>query len=63
MTFNIYSGLFTFWPLIPFGLYFLIDGAGSVLVYAGKQPFWPDHAVRFARMGVATLGILLGIII
>ena len=44
------------------GLYMILDGLGSILVYP-LQPWWPDHFVRICRMIAGAVEIILGILL
>ena len=44
------------------GLYMILDGLGSILVYE-DQPWWPDHFVRVCRMVAGAIEIVLGILL
>lgn len=43
-----------------FGIYMILDGFGSILVYL-YQPFWFDHFVRICRMVAGLIEIILGV--
>jgi len=47
---------------IVFGVYMIVDGFGSILVYP-MQPLWPDHFVRICRMVGGVIEIILGVTI
>ena len=44
------------------GLYMILDGLGSILVYP-FQPFWFDHFFRVCRMVAGAIEIILGILL
>jgi hypothetical protein len=45
-----------------FGIYMIIDGFGSILVYPG-QPLWPDHFIRICRIVAGLIEIILGVLL
>jgi hypothetical protein len=45
---------------IIFGIYMILDGFGSILVY-WTQPLIPDHFVRICRMIAGLIEIILAI--
>ena len=47
---------------ILFGIYMILDGFGSILVYL-SQPWWPDHFFRVCRMIAGLIEIIVAITI
>ena len=45
--------------MIGLGIYCILDGFGSILVYH-DQPFWFDHFVRVCRMLAGMIGVVVG---
>jgi len=47
---------------IFFGIYMIVDGFGSILVY-WTQPLFPDHFVRICRMIAGLIEIIVATVI
>ena len=47
---------------IFFGIYMILDGFGSILVY-WTQPVFPDHFMRICRMIAGLIEIIVAIVI
>jgi len=48
--------------LFLIGLELILDGIGSILMY-WKQPWWPDHTIRFLRMAEGLSVIIISLLL